>query len=161
LHACICRGLHWSGPAFVWACICLGLHLPEKEKYPHDQEETEILKNQLQCLARKTLRLILREHKKGNYIYSLDQTLIRDEKLFAEAKIATTSEIKILKKCFGEAQIEMLYESSDAAVRGIAIPDDAKHRLFIAHLQNNMEKEGLIQKSAATTGSVFKRKSYS
>lgn len=89
-------------------------------------------------LATLILELMSREHKKGVYIYTFEEAVARDEKILAEAGAAGDREIRVIERCFGEAQIEMLYHSSDAALVGVGFTQVMKHAIFLEYLDHKM-----------------------
>lgn len=89
-------------------------------------------------LAARILGLIFNEHQKGIYIYTLSDAIGRDHKILADVTTASGFEMKTIEKCFGEAQADMLYETSDAAVAGLGLSSAMKHGIFLEHLERNL-----------------------
>lgn len=92
-------------------------------------------------LAVRILNLIIQKHKKTVYIYTLGEVAAMDEEISVDMRSVQKSEIKLIEKCFGEAQVEMLYETSDAAVVGVGMSQGMKHAIFIEHFEHNVNRE--------------------
>jgi hypothetical protein len=100
-------------------------------------------------LAARIFNVIYKEHRKGVYIYTLGEALVRDNKILFEISASGKSEIKEIEKYFGEALADMLYEISDAAIMGLELSSDLKHDIFLEHLESNLlQAQGLKSEGA-------------
>lgn len=97
-------------------------------------------------LAARIYQLVFREHQKGNYIFTFAEAATSNDQVFAEVSSADLSTIKTIEQYFGEAQIEMLYETSDAAVAGLGLSPNTKHAIFLEHLGRNVGSERCVVK---------------
>lgn len=90
-------------------------------------------------IARDLLRIFVQEHSSGNYIYSLEDVLKQypemGDDLAAEQELVQAACLRWL----GEAEVEALYETSDAHVLGVGLSDATRHAIFLEHLGKKLK----------------------